>query len=1050
MRIMDSRLRIIPALALLAAASYAVRAQDATAGEPPRHPALPLMEKPSMILGAIYGRPVGAAKAGAEEIGPLMGEAEIPAATATPPGADLLTQYRIPFPGMSGPFLRPAGTSEISLFFIDIDWHAPEAKSLLAREVDGALEKFLRVAAATVKQGGASVRVMIPPPPADAAGAVFIKRLSSALRGERRDVKFGLLLPGDRASEILNALNALELAPYIDGWWLSAADATPARAAGLNELQLKLDLTAELGITGLPVKAQLSAAPLAAGLNHGFRLFVFDPQPRNAKYLPTLRKMIPIGAVGVNLQGKGGALRVNPELEGKLDPLKGIPGNAFVSVKLELAKLYDEASNTEFLFFFAPDVPEKNILLLILPTADVSNPQLLVPLHDVSFPLETSVDERNDNASANAYARGEPFLISYKRQARVKPEPIPVEGATVEGRNVKLSVKAQYQIPIEELIKRYQAFQAGQDFRLDRYTAKADVHYLWGIGATNATLNVTFKNNFFFDRKAGATWEQTAMLVEGLPWRGGAIPELPIPQPEKVNAAPLDIDFGKQYSYELVGEEAVNGRPAYKVRFHPLDPAAPLYDGILWIDAQSYARLRVSAVQTNLKQPMLSNDETTDYAPVRLPDGGEVWVMAHIHGQQTFSAMGLLLKAVRTVEFSSTALNPADYSAQLAAAEAGNHRMLKDTDLGLKYYEKNKAGVRVVRDARTKRLMLGAAIFSDPSIDVGGSPVAMAAVVDYFDTNFMKKDWQFNAAISLVYNSLVLANPHLFDGKTTGTAVANISLLKFSDRFYELGQEQLLERVNFRDQQLIVAASHPLGNYFNLRGGVSFQGRQFFAIRPKEKGGVFRGTGAGFDTPDNHVVVNFGGVLDFSRRGWGAALGAETNHRTRWSAWGTPAQQLAFDPATRDFSRWDFALSKEFSLPKFQRISALLVWMDGRHLDRFSQYTFSFLGQRKLPGFSGSGLRYDQGALGSISYGLNAGGIIRFEGTFGYGRIRLKPALLFPGEDWTRHGGFSLAASLIGPKSTILRFDIGHAFISDYPAVKGNTTVFVSLLKLWK
>ncbi len=1047
MRTVDLRLRFLLTLALLAIASFTLRAQGAPCESGQLYPTQcgARSEMPSAILGAAYRDPQLNSFVSEHDSSPAGMAAEEKQhdnflAGGVLPGSGLLTQYQIAYPGMSIPFQRPTGASEISLFFIDINWSAPEAKALLGREVDGALEKFLRDAAATVKNGGTSVRVMIPPPPADAAGAVFLKRFSSALRGERKDVKFGLLLPGDRAAEILNALYALELAPYIDGWWLASADVTNERAAQLNELQLKLDLTAELGITGLPVRAQLSAAPLAAGLNHGFRLFVFDPQPRNAKYLPGLRGIIPAGAVGVDLHGRGGAT------------IKGGDDDGKPVADLLLAKLFDEVSGTEILFVFAPTSPEKTILLLQLPTADVREAQLHVPLHESRFPLELIArDEPGDSASAAAYARGEPFLISYKRLTQVKPEATPVDASTPgDGRNVKLAVSAKYQIPIEELIKRHQAFQAGQDFRLDRYTAKADVHYLWGIGATNATLNVTFKNNFFFDRKAGATWEQTAMLVEGLPWRGGAIPELPIPQPEKVNSAPLDIDFGKQYRYELAGEEAVNGRPAYKVRFHPLDPAAPLYDGILWIDAVSYARLRVSAVQTNLKPPMLSNDETTDYAPVRLPDGGEVWVMAKIHGQQSFSAMGLLLKAVRTVEFAETRLNPADYSEQLAAAEAGNHRMLKDTDLGLKYYEKNKAGVRETRDARTKRLMIGAAVFSDPSIDIGGSPVAMAAVVDYFDTNFMKKDWQFNAAISLVYNSLVVANPHLFGGRTTGTAVVNLSLLKFSDRFYELGEERLLERVNFRDQQVIVAASHPLGNYFNLRGGVGLQARQFFAIRPKEKGGLFRGTGAGFDTPDNHVVVNVGGVLDFSRRGWGAALGAETNHRTRWHAWGTPPQQLAFDPATRNFSRWDLALSKEFSLPKFQRISTLLVWMDGRHLDRFSQYTFSFLGQRKLPGFSGSGLRYDQGGLGAISYGLNAGNIIRFEGTFGYGRIRLKPAGLFPGEDWTRHAGFSLAASLIGPRSTILRFDIGHAFISDYPAVKGNTTVFISLLKLWK
>jgi hypothetical protein len=376
--------------------------------------------------------------------------------------------------------------------------------------------------------------------------------------------------------------------------------------------------------------------------------------------------------------------------------------------------------------------------------------------------------------------------------------------------------------------------------------------------------------------------------------------------------------------------------------------------------------------------------------------------------------------------------------------------MLKDTDQGLKYYEKNKDGVREARDARTKRLLIGAALYSDPSIDLSGLRVAPAAALDYFDTNFMKKDWQFNAAVSGVYNSFVLANPHLLGGHTTGTAIANLSLLKFTDRFYQLGQEQLLERVNTREQQVIVAASHPLGNYFNLRGGLGLQHRMFFAIRPKSDGGVLKGTDPLFDTPDNHVVVNFGGVLDFSRRGWGAALGAETNRRTRWSSWGTPAEQLMFDPATREFQRWDFTLSKEFTLPKFQRISTLAVYLDGTHLDRFSQYTFSFLGQRKLPGFSGSGLRFDQGELGQISYGLNAGGFIRFEGTYGYARIRLKPSGLFPGEDWTHHSGVSLAANLIGPKSTILRFDVGYALQSDYPAVQGNTTIFIALLKLWK
>lgn len=1021
-----------------------------------------------IVLGAVYGTPENT-KAAAESPaaapveapvsaapaadGTVAAPAAIPAAPAAPAlvPAELLAQYRIPVPGLSAPFMRPSGAGEDSLYWFDIDWSSPDSAPLLAREATPGLEQFLRLVAATVRDGGARVRVVINPPPlADIASAVFIKRISSAVRGERRDAKFGFLLPAAAEVATVRPLYGFDLAPYIDLWLMRAEAVTPESAKALQTAGQELDLTAELGITFLPLRAQKSAAPMAAGLATGFHLFISEPLPAGAKYFQALRKLLPATAIGVEPDGRGAAF-----IQGGPDDGKKVDGLVF-------GKLYDDKTDTEYLLIFAPDVDPKQIIRLTLPTADVKNATLWVPLHDTSFPLELIArDERGDTASALVYARGEPFLISYKRfeLQRLKGQQALEDRAS---KRETVAVKAKYTIPVEEVIKRYQAWQTAQDFRLDNYTAKATVHYLWGVGAGTGSINVTFVNNFFFARKGGATWEQTQMLVEGLPWTGRDIPELPIPQPEKVNTVPLDISFGKQYAYTLAGEDIVSGHKAWKVRFKPLDPAQALYDGHFWVDEESGARLKVSAVQTGLKPPMLTSDETTEYAPMPAPDGGQIWVMRKISGQQTFSAAGFTLKAQRTVEFENLSLNPPDYAARVAQAEAGDNHMLKETDQGLRYFEKGADGARAPRKARTRRYLLGGALFHDPSINVAGSSVVGGIALDIVDTDFLHRDWQFNAALVGVFNNVTLANPHLFGSRTTFTTSASVSLLKETDRFFVSGVESQLEQVTRRGQSLVLALSHPIGNYFNGRIGVSAVTEQFFGVTPKLTGKVLSGTGPGFVTPANHLLTNLYGQIDFNRRGWGVTVEAESSIRSRWRAWGTPVQQAAFNPDTKNYLTWNLQLGKAFPLANYQRISTELSWLDGRNLDRFSAYHFSTTGQRKLPGFSGSGVRFDQGWLAKAGYGFTLGSAVRIGADLGWARVRTRPqtvgAFVIPGEDWTSHGGVGLSANLIThkkyikflPQNSLVRFEVGYAAHSDYKPVQGNLTYTIAILKLLK
>ena len=92
-------------------------------------------------------------------------------------------------------------------------------------------------------------------------------------------------------------------------------------------------------------------------------------------------------------------------------------------------------------------------------------------------------------------------------------------------------------------------------------------------------------------------------FINGVRWKYGRIPELPLIQPEKVTQLPLDIHLSNEYRYELVRQTDMLGYRTYEVRFEPPPNAPedlPLYRGTVWIDAKTWARVRIAMVQLNL------------------------------------------------------------------------------------------------------------------------------------------------------------------------------------------------------------------------------------------------------------------------------------------------------------------------------------------------------------------------------------------------------------------------------------------------------------------
>src|SRR5205823_2355746 len=136
---------------------------------------------------------------------------------------------------------------------------------------------------------------------------------------------------------------------------------------------------------------------------------------------------------------------------------------------------------------------------------------------------------------------------------------------------------------------------------------------------------------------------------------------------------------------QLVRETDVAGYHTYEVRFEPPPNAAtalPLYRGTVWIDARTWARVRITMVQLNLTGEVLSNEERVDFQPfaregnqpiesadVAKRDARQIlWLQRDVSAQQVISAAGRANVVLRTTAFSDFRIEPIDFDTRLQKA----------------------------------------------------------------------------------------------------------------------------------------------------------------------------------------------------------------------------------------------------------------------------------------------------------------------------------------------------------------------------------------------
>ncbi len=704
-------------------------------------------------------------------------------------------------------------------------------------------------------------------------------------------------------------------------------------------------------------------------------------------------------------------------------------------------RFFDAEAFQGLVGFYAATPPPDGKARMVLDTASVRG----VVVYDIVGGGAGAIrniqpDFKTNTTRVPVFIYPRPQVLQYAR--------VPIKGFEVE--KEQLEVKESGLITAEEVIAGHQVFMADQRFRLAHYRAGALLTYHGKIGGGNS-VDVSIDNAFFWDKSSGAEWQQRVLYYNGVRWKGKKLPELPIPQPEKVFTLPLDINLNKDYTYEYVGRDKVGEFDCYVLDFRPIDRSKNLYEGRAWIETRTFAPVKTSTVQARLSPPLISSEEKDFYAPMTGPDGTTYWLLSRVEGQQILTVAGQNLVLLREIDFKSVSINDPEFERLREEAYRSDSQMLRDTDMGLRYLQKTDAGERVVKEGTARSALLGlAGLYRQPGLDYPLLPLLGAG---YFNFDFRGRKIQMTALLGGVVNLFSFADPHVLGKRVDATVQVVTFAVNLTDQLFIEGTKRPKSNVDVRSQYITGSLGLPLGSFVRLKATYDLEYDNYSRDADTDT----------FVVPSDTLVQAPGIAWEFNRSAWTVTATGQRSYRARWKAWGdkgaavdpriladfpsspcdSPGSCLdEFDPEQKTYDHYEFGISRQVFLPLFQKLRFETNWQIASRFDRFSEFQFSFFGNR-LRGFSGSGVRYDRGGIARAQYAFNVANAVRFDASLDYALV--KDSLT--SDEYHRFTGFGISGNVMGPWETILQFDVGVALQSEFEPLRGETEFQIGLLK---
>ena len=663
----------------------------------------------------------------------------------------------------------------------------------------------------------------------------------------------------------------------------------------------------------------------------------------------------------------------------------------------------------------------------IVPRGEATS-ALIVSLPSNQFKQPHRVDAAGERAITDVGQRGARLLVGLQPSAQ--PYLLYVNRSEKMDANVTrdtINVATQRGITVEEIIRNHQAYDAFQESIQPRYVARNTTKLRFYIANGGDAVEASISGDYFSDPAGRADWVWQDFHINGVRWKYGRIPELPLIQPEKVTQLPLDLHLSNEYRYELVRETDMLGHRTYEVRFEPppnAPEALPLYRGTVWIDTRNWARIRISMIQLNLTGEVLSNEERIDFQPfaregfapltaaeVATRDGRSVvWLPREVSAQQVVSAAGRANPIERATTFANFRINPADFDTSLAEIASSEARMVRETESGLRYLEKRGNGERVVKEGfDSSQLFMVGGIHHDAGLEF---PVVPLGGIDYFNFNLFDRGIQTNVFFAGLMVAANATHPNVANTRINVGADFFGIAIPVTNTMYRSGEEQVSESVKQVPLVFTLRAGKPVLNFGKI--DVSFTAAHLTYQRGED-------TASDFTVPSDTFLFGPSLSTKYARRGWAASAFYDYTTRSSWEPWGNLAE---FDEDQKTFTKFGASFGKSFFLPKFQRIGIDVNYLDGRNLDRFSKYELGFFGSQRVHGVRSGSVRAERAFIGHLSYGFVLSEQFRLEAF--YDRAVLDDTTA--GLRNASFQGLGIAGQTVGPYGTLLRLDIGKTF----------------------
>jgi hypothetical protein len=585
----------------------------------------------------------------------------------------------------------------------------------------------------------------------------------------------------------------------------------------------------------------------------------------------------------------------------------------------------------------------------------------------------------------------------------------------------------------EEIIAREREVRSRQNLLLRDYQARARISYHFTIADLDASVDVVSENDAFGSTDA-VEYRQTALYVNGHVWNGPA-PSFPFIAPDKVKEVPLEIVLNEGYRYELVGEDVQKGHHCYRITFDPVAREQADFKGTVWIDRETFFRVRMDLTRLRATPPVVSDVSTQFFEPVE-SELGTFRLVTRVEGQMVFSALGHNAVVQRKVRLEDFHINPPEFEHARASALASHDPMFRySLEEGLVALEPGENGERTVQSASTTRSTL---LVGGWNGKVDGSSLG----TPFAGINWSDLDWRGKGTqIDVAWGGPFATAFHTWPGSGRGwevTLEGAVALLPRKDKYSDLTgrvREQDLERL---EETVRTYFRRPLGTYAT------------FSVHPSLSYLVIS---EGDDTPDDYLlppatwVPGLGFRTDFQRKGYRFALWGDVEHRTDWGPYGLPDNDLARNDIRATPVRYGLLFDKNYYNRRLDRFSIGASVSGGENLDRFSAFQVRSYQGENIRGFTSGGIRYTEGGTLDLTYAFRVGRNLRFEVLLGGGVFRNPEDY---GEDWQYAYGSAFAVSFAGPRGTLFRVRTNYGLDSSLPIDGSSGSIRLSVYKTFK